>query len=895
MITQVNKNNSWSSCLFLNKIMLGVVAVVAVLFPASRAFAQATTNAYDTAADSAYANAGDPNANPPGNGLTTGLNGGYGFGAWTVTTNGVGNAFRQTFGPSGNSFDLWNANANGSTIAVRTFGSPLSPGQSFSVQFRLNGLDQTYDTNMIALQDSSGNTLFSYWHVGGEPNGATNGEYSDASTSLGSAVGFSYDYQQFCSFTFTLNSATSYTFTDNTTGQSFTGTISGTIAQVAFIRSNGGPNAPYSGDDLQADELEIVSSAPPTFTSQSPVPGSYSASRTNISVQVVDGSLPINTNTVVLKVDGGVVSPASITRSINITTISCILGSPLSPGVEHTAQVTLADSDNNLFTNTWSFTTGFPSLPATLPGPITVSNSVDVPIFTAAGDGWVGTNYQSNSSKTLYTRFSMEFNTTNDTGSIYTWGGLEFWQDNTERFLIGKSGGLPDWSVAAINGYPDTDIPPSTQVNTDEWHTFVVRVDYSPDGSATAEVWLDPDFSQTEANQPNPPLTLALNNTFNNIRLRCGYNDASATYSNVIIAATSAGVGFVAPSAPQFQSFVPAINASAAPTNTPIGVNVLFGTYGISTNAITMILDGNTVTPNFTAITNPAPGIAINYQPPAPFMADSPHSVEVDLTDSNGTFYSTSWGFTVDPYPSLPVSAAPGEIDVFNGNDDIIFNSQNEWIGDNYGASSTNTLYVRFSMTFYNLNGETGNGGGYGGLEFYLGNTEHLLVGNNWLSTNWSVATPGDNGGIPSEDIPPVTPIVLGEWHTFVIKNVYSLNTNTTVEVWMDPDFTKSEYNQPNPPLTLSMTNTFDNIHLRGYLQAGFTNVVIAATAQGVGFAAAAAPGVLSIQKGQLSWTGDGTLQTAPAVTGPWTDAFEQINPQMLSMTNSAEFFRLRQ
>ncbi|HZI33414.1 MAG TPA: hypothetical protein VFF11_13825, partial [Candidatus Binatia bacterium] len=56
----------------------------------------------------------------------------------------------------------------------------------------------------------------------------------------------------------------------------------------------------------------------------------------------------------------------------------------------------------------------------------------------------------------------------------------------------------------------------------------------------------------------------------------------------------------------------------------------------------------------------------------------------------------------------------------------------------------------------------------------------------------------------------------------------------------------------------------------------------------------AVAPGLLTIQNGQLSWTGGGTLQNAPAVTGPWTDAADQSNPQALSTTNAAEFYRLR-
>ncbi|HZI33345.1 MAG TPA: hypothetical protein VFF11_13470, partial [Candidatus Binatia bacterium] len=345
----------------------------------------------------------------------------------------------------------------------------------------------------------------------------------------------------------------------------------------------------------------------------------------------------------------------------------------------------------------------------------------------------------------------MKYNATNTSG--FTWGGFEFYQDNTERLLTGKSGASANWSVAA--GVPDTDVPPATAVATNEWHTFVVRVDYSAGGDASAKVWLDPDFAQTEAGQPNPPLELTLNNMFNNVRLRCGFAPAVASYSNVIMSATSAGVGFMAPNDPQFQSYVPGINASAAPPATPIGVDVLFGTYGIGTNTISMTLDGNPVTPTFDVATN---SIAMSYQPPSPFSPGSAHSVMVSLTDSNNTPYSTSWSFTVDSYPALPVMQA-GPFDVTGGQDVTLWTSQNGWIKNNYGSASTNTLYTRFSMVFYDFPQTTNSAGGsYGGLHFFQDNAERLLVGDAWLSTNWSADA--KEAGEP--DLSPVVPIVAG-------------------------------------------------------------------------------------------------------------------------------------
>jgi hypothetical protein len=428
-------------------------------------------------------------------------------------------------------------------------------------------------------------------------------------------------------------------------------------------------------------------------------------------------------------------------------------------------------------------------------------------------------------------------------------------------------------------------------VTLEEWHTIVVRTDYVPGGQDNVSIWLDPVFSETELYQPNPPLMLTADVSFNNVRLRCGNGSASASWSNIIVAATSAGVGFKAPADPEFQNYIPAVDAPSASVSTPIGVDVSFGMYEISTNSITMTLDGDTVKPNFTVT---AGYIGMSYQPPNSFAPGSVHSVMVSLTDLNGTPYFTSWSFTVDSYPTLPVSLT-GPIDVTAGLDVTIWNAQNGWIDGNYGPDSTKTLYTRFSMTFYDFpQTDPGAGGSYGGLHFFQDSNERLIVGNAWGSTNWS-ADAKEAGQL---DLLPATPINAGDWHTIVIKSVYSSNAPTAESIWLDPDFTKSLSNQPQPPLTASMNNTFNQVRLRcgnGSTFAEYTDITIAATAEDLGFPASEPPGMLSIQNGQLFWTGGGTLQHAPAVTGPWTDAANQSNPQELQATNEAEFYRLHE
>jgi len=141
--------------------------------------------------------------------------------------------------------------------------------------------------------------------------------------------------------------------------------------------------------------------------------------------------------------------------------------------------------------------------------------------------------------------------------------------------------------------------------------------------------------------------------------------------------------------------------------------------------------------------------------------------------------------------------------------------------------------------------------------------------------------------------------VVINQYHTMAIKSVYSASGNATETVWLDPDFTKSEGSQPNPRVIVSINNTFDNIRLRcgnGSAADEFSNIVIQATSP----FAVGVPSSLSIQESggnvTVSWTGTGgTLQSAPAATGPWANTGNNANPQTLGPTNSAMFFRVEQ
>jgi hypothetical protein len=246
----------------------------------------------------------------------------------------------------------------------------------------------------------------------------------------------------------------------------------------------------------------------------------------------------------------------------------------------------------------------------------------------------------------------------------------------------------------------------------------------------------------------------------------------------------------------------------------------------------------------------------------------------------------------VDAYPALPVNLA-GPVSITGGGPGTtVFSSQNGWLAGNtyLNTNYSGVLYTTFSMVFEDLNGETGGGGGFGGLHFYNGNNEKLLIGNNWGSVNWSYDAANWGGGNISD-----FPITLGEWHTFVVKTVFMAGAPDNVSVWLDPNLSLTEAGQPHPPVGILADVAFDNIHVRAgnnTASASYSNIVISAASP---FAAGVPPGVLSIQGKQLSWTSVGVLEEAPTVTGPWTDAANQSNPQTLSTTNAAQFYRLRQ
>jgi hypothetical protein len=125
--------------------------------------AEPIVDAADSAADAAYS---------PG--WESGDNGGSGWGAWQLATNGLAGWFRASTASNTNldigaeAWGLW-ASAGGLSEALRPLGAPLVTGQTFSVNVENNWIESGGSVG-IALQSAGGDNLFQFIFFGGATN-----------------------------------------------------------------------------------------------------------------------------------------------------------------------------------------------------------------------------------------------------------------------------------------------------------------------------------------------------------------------------------------------------------------------------------------------------------------------------------------------------------------------------------------------------------------------------------------------------------------------------------------------------------------------------------------------------------------------------------------------------
>lgn len=203
--------------------------------------AQAASIATDQASNSTYSG-----------GTYNGLNGGTGFGAWTVTADSTGSSAIST--STGNGQKVFQIGETGTTVntnittALRPFTGTLTAGQAFSFDSTLNS-SGTGALLGFSLENSSGTVLFDAHATGG----GNQYVYSDKNSTNATLTGVHYNYTVTDTFALTLlDSAGDYSLTvssSNTGTNGVTGgssTVNGTInnasgiAQVLFYDNASG-------------------------------------------------------------------------------------------------------------------------------------------------------------------------------------------------------------------------------------------------------------------------------------------------------------------------------------------------------------------------------------------------------------------------------------------------------------------------------------------------------------------------------------------------------------------------------------------------------------------------------------------------------------------------------
>ena len=113
-----------------------------------------------------------------------------------------------------NGFGLW-ANPGGTSTARRDFNTPMAAGDSFALRLDNGNIAGGAEVG-FALADSSGNTRFRFYFVGGSNN------YSITDTTTNRNSGWAFTSGGL-SLTLTLNSSNTYTFSNGATN--LTGTL----------------------------------------------------------------------------------------------------------------------------------------------------------------------------------------------------------------------------------------------------------------------------------------------------------------------------------------------------------------------------------------------------------------------------------------------------------------------------------------------------------------------------------------------------------------------------------------------------------------------------------------------------------------------------------------------
>jgi hypothetical protein len=441
--------------------------------------------------------------------------------------------------------------------------------------------------------------------------------------------------------------------------------------------------------DTQAiDNLNVS-----TVTNQGPFVDSYSpigrVVRPDAPTQILltDYATQVDTNTIVLKLDGSPIVPTVLTQAPPQTTILYIPSSSayLAPGSSHTVSLTFADNSTPTpITNTlqWSFTVGtFTALP---------TNLVVDPSFVSLGSPG----------------FSIRYSQVADLGAR----DIARAESQLAGLLIDNFTGLPFVNLAAPNpadasftlhetnvinyGYPagstgdfpgDTDVPgvpgPSTGNGSSYAMDAVTYLHLSP-GFYSLGVNSSDGFKLTVADgadvfapqeaivdgvraaaDTTVPISVALDGYY---PFRLVYFTGDPTYGpapgtatpnveffnidkngNKVLINDTNVVGYVpaftaAKTRPYVRSISPDAGDSGVPGNATVSMVLVDGTLTVVTNSIGLWFNGAAVSP---IVSGNAGITTVTYDPPGDLVPNSTNTVELAFTDSGSARRTNSWQF----------------------------------------------------------------------------------------------------------------------------------------------------------------------------------------------------------------------------------------------------------
>ena len=386
----------------------------------------------------------------------------------------------------------------------------------------------------------------------------------------------------------------------------------------------------------------------------------------------------------------------------------------------------------------------------------------------------------------------------------------------------------------------------------------------------------------------------------------------------------------------------PAIGAEGASPDAEIQVTIEEGGDSVDSASVTLTLDGTAVSAN---VSKSGSTVTISHKPAASFAPFSSHTVNVEFTA--GSTRSESWSFDVPPFTRDTVSGFPGAIvgaaqatadgeGITGQAGDLAMNidgsarsavevSDSSFLSAVNSAMSddqmTTTVWVKQtgianSSTFW-FN-SPGSGGGSRGWQAHTP----------WGDSNVYFDTAGCCGGDTriSAGIDTASGYTdeswWNDWHHFTF-----LKSGDLKEIYIDGEFFHTGNNTGVLPTDINYITLGSDAGRGNNLPGMIDDFTIydgaLSPADIASLAGGAAPstvsglvahwdfndsnveapagageftGITRNADGSITieWTGGGTLQSAPAVDGPWTDVAGATSPLTLQATEGALFGRLR-